>query len=167
MGSVELDLGGGLKLARFLKSGYTAYFEGRTFNILQGDKVVESFSDSQGRILNQIIQKKAMTPKQISEVVGSTPAGVLYNLKDLIRAGVIERHPLPGGSVFYILCWDVKMDVSPALKAKIQPEVSKMGGWGQMGKIPMGELRKNLSSLSDEEFLEVMRCLVGGATVAG
>jgi len=167
MSSIELDLGGGLKLARFLKNGYTGYFEGRTFNILQGDKVVESFSDSQGRILNQIIQRKAMTPKQISEVVGSTPAGVLYNLKGLIQAGVIERHPLPGGSVFYILCWDVKIDVSPALKAKIEPEVSMMGGWAQMGKIPMRELRKQLSKLSDEEFLEVMRCLVGGPSVAG
>jgi DNA-binding transcriptional ArsR family regulator len=166
MGASDLDLGGGLKLARFLKTGYTGYFEGREFRIIKENAVIESFSDSQGRILAQLRQKKAMTPTQLSEVVGSTPAAVLYNLKPLIKAGVVERHPLPGGTVFYVLCWDVQMDLPPALKAKIEPNVSKAGGWSGLARVPMGELRKEFANLSEEEFLEVMRYLVGGMTVA-
>jgi len=160
MGAVELDLGGGLKLARLLKEGYTGYFENRTFRILHGDTVVESFSDSQGKILTQLRQKKAMTPTQISEDVGSTPAAVIYNLKPLIKAGVVERHPLPGGTVFYVLCWDVGIDLSPTLKTKIEPDVSRMGGWSELASVPMGQLRKELGYLSEDEFLEVMRYLV-------
>jgi hypothetical protein len=167
MGAIDLDLGGGLKLARFLKEGYTGYFEGRVFRILHGDMVVESFSDSQGKILTQLRQQRAMTPTQISEVVGSTPAAVIYNLKPLIKAGVVERHPLPGGTVLYVLCWDVRMDISPSLKAKIEPNVSRMGGWSELTKIPMGQLRNQLGNLAEDEFLEVMRYLVGGTTVAG
>jgi hypothetical protein len=166
MGATDLDLGGGLRLARFLKEGYTGYFEGRAFRILRGDAVVESFSDSQGRIITELRQKKAMTPTQISEVVGSTAAAVIYNLKPLIKAGVVERHPLPGGTVFYILCWDVKVDLSPAIKAKIEPNVSSAGGWSMLSKIPMGQLRKQFDNLSEDEFLEVMRYLVGGKDLA-
>ncbi len=91
MSASDLDLGGGLKLARLLKKGYTGYFEGRTFRILQGGTVVNSFSESQGKIVTELRQKNAMTPTQISDVVGSTPAAVIYNLKPLIRAGVVER----------------------------------------------------------------------------
>jgi len=163
MGARDLDLGGGLRLSRFLKKGYTGYFEGRAFRILQGDAVVESFSDSQGRILTELRQKRAMTPTQISEVVGTTAAAVIYNLKPLIRAGVVERHALPGGTVFYVLCWDVKIDLPPALKAKIEPSVSRSGGWSKLAKIPMGQLREEFDNLSEDEFLEVMRYLVGGA----
>jgi hypothetical protein len=166
MGASDLDLGGGLKLARFLKEGYTGYFEGRAFRILHGDAVVESFSDSQGRIITELRQKKAMTPTQMSEVVGSTPAAVIYNLKPLIKAGVVERHPLPGGTVFYVLCWDVKVDLSPSLKAKIESNVARAGGWSGLVKIPMGQLRKEFDNLSEDEFLEVMRYLVGGLDVA-
>jgi len=166
MGASDLDLGGGLKLARFLKEGYTGYFEGRAFRILHGNQVVESFTDSQGRILTQLRQKKAMTPTQLAEVVGSTPAGVLYNLKALIKAGAVERHPLPGGTVLYVLCWEVTMDLPPTLKTKIEPSVSKMGGWSELAKVPMGELRKELGNLTEDEFLEVMRYLVGGTPVA-
>ena len=164
MSAIELDLGGGFKLARLLKKGYTGYYEGREFRVLRGGAVVESFNDSQGRILNHLIQKKAMTPKQISVMVGSTPAAVIYNLKGMISAGVVERHPLPGGTVFYILCWDVKMDLSPTLKAKIESEVSSLGGWSELAKVPMRELRTHLSKLSEEEFMELMRYLIGGTT---
>jgi hypothetical protein len=93
MSAKDLDLGGGLKLARLLEKGYAAYFEGRTFRILHGGTVLRSFSDSRGEILTQLRQKNAMTPSQISDVVGSTPAPVIYNLKPLIKAGVVERHP--------------------------------------------------------------------------
>ncbi len=167
MSSIELDLGGGFKLARLLKKGYTGYFDRREFHVLRGGAVVESFNDSQGRILNHLIQKKAMTPTQISEEVGSTPAAVIYNLKAMIAAGVIERHPLPGGTVYYVLCWDVKMDLAPTIKAKIESEVTSLGGWSELAKIPMRELRTQLSKLSEEEFLDVMRYLMGGTTVAG
>ena len=160
MSAKDLDLGGGLKIARLMKKGYTGYFEGRTFRILMGDKVVESFSDSQGKILTQLRQKNAMTPSQMSEAVGSTPAAVIYNLKPLVRAGVVDRHPLPGGSVFYVLAWDVGVDLSPSVKAKIGPSVQRMGGWSEMSKVPMGRLREELRDLSEDEFLEVLRYLV-------
>jgi DNA-binding transcriptional ArsR family regulator len=160
MTASDFDLGGGLKLARLLKKGYTGYFEGRTFRILRGDYVVESFSDSQGKILTQLRQKNAMTPTQISEAVGATPAAVIYNLKPLVKAGVVERYPLPGGTVFYVLCWDVDVDLSPPLKAKIEPNVSRIGGWSQLARVPMGRLRRELGDLSEDEFLEVMRYLV-------
>ncbi|MGA2664688.1 MAG: winged helix-turn-helix domain-containing protein [Nitrososphaerales archaeon] len=167
MGASDLDLGGGLKLARLLKKGYTGYFEGRTFRILRGGTLVSSFSDSQGRILTQLRQRHAMTPTQISDVVGSTPAAVIYNLKPLIKAGVVARHPLPGGTVFYVLCWDVSVDLSPSLKAKIEQDVSRMGGWSELANVPMGRLRRGLGSLSEDEFLEVMRYLVSGKNLAG
>jgi DNA-binding MarR family transcriptional regulator len=156
----DFDLGGGLKLARLQKKGYTGYFEGRTFQILRGDSVVGTFSDSQGRILTELRQKKAMTPTQISEAVGMTPAAVIYNLKPLVKEGVVERYPLPGGTVFYVLRWEVDVDLSPALKAKIEPYVSRAGGWSQLAKVPMGRLREELGALSEDEFLEVMRYLV-------
>ena len=159
---IELDLGGGLKLAHSLKKGYTGYFEGREFHVLREGTVIESFSGSQGKILNQLIQKSAMTPKQLSDAVGATPAAVIYNLKPLIDAGVVERHPLPGGTVFYVLCWEVKMDLSPTIKAKVESAVSSLGGWSELPKIPMGDLRAKLSGLSEDEFIEVMRYLVGG-----
>lgn len=162
MSARDLDLGGGLKLARLLKKGYTGYFEGRTFRILRGGTLVSSFSDSQGKILTQLRQRNAMTPTQISDVVGSTPAAVIYNLKPLIQAGVVERHALPGGTVFYVLCWDVSVDLSPTLRARIEPNVSKMGGWSELANVPMGRLRKGLGNLSEDEFLEVMRYLVSG-----
>jgi DNA-binding transcriptional ArsR family regulator len=158
----DFDLGGGFKVVHLLKEGYTGYFEGRTFRIMHGGAIVESFSDSQGKILTELRQKNAMTPTQISEAVGATPAAVIYNLKPLVKAGVVERHSLPGGTVFYVLCWDVKVDLSPTLKAKIEPSVSKMGGWSELVRIPMGRLRSELSDLSEDEFLEVMRYLVGG-----
>ena len=167
MSSSDLDLGGGLKLAHLLKKGYTGYFEGRTFRVLHGGTVVNSFSDSQGKILTELRQKNAMTPTQISDVVGSTPAAVIYNLKPLLKAGVVERHPLPGGTVFYILCWDVSVDLSPTLRAKIEPDVSRMGGWSMLPGVPMGLLKKELSSLSEDEFLEVMRYLVSAKNLAG
>jgi len=167
MSASDLDLGGGLKLAHLLKKGYTGYFEGRTFRILHGGTVVNSFSDSQGKILTQLRQKNAMTPTQISDVVGSTPAAVIYNLKPLLKAGVVKRHPLPGGSVFYILCWDVSVDLSPTLKAKIEPDVSRMGGWSMLASVPMGLLKRELGSLSEDEFLEVMRYLVSAKNLAG
>ena len=167
MSASDLDLGGGLKLAHLLKKGYSGYFEGRTFRILHGGTVVNSFSDSQGKILTQLRQKNAMTPTQISDVVGSTPAAVIYNLKPLLKAGVVKRHPLPGGSVFYILCWDVSVDLSPTLKAKIEPDVSRMGGWSKLADVPMGLLKRELSSLSEDEFLEVMRYLVSAKNLAG
>jgi hypothetical protein len=163
----DLDLGGGLKLTRLMKKGYTGYFEGRNFRILRGNTVVESFSDSQGKILTQLRQKNAMTPSQISEAVGATPAAVIYNLKPLMRAGVVNRHPLPGGTVFYVLCWDVNVDISPALKAKIQPALTGIGGWSELAKVPMGRLRTELGELSEDEFLEVMRYLVAGNNSAG
>jgi hypothetical protein len=162
MSKIELDLGGGFKLTHFLKKGYTGYFEGHTFRIIQGDTAVESFSDSQGKILSQLMLKKAMTPKQISDVVGWTPAAVIYNLKPLIEAGAVERHPLPGGTVFYVLCWDVRMDISPGLKARIESDVVRLGGWEALGGIPMRTLRRELAKLSEDEFLEVMRYLVEG-----
>jgi len=164
--SGDLDLGGGLKLSRLLKTGYTGYFEGRSFRILRGDTIVESFNDSQGRILTELRQKNAMTPSQISEAVGSTPAAVIYNLKSLVRAGAVNRHPLPGGTVFYVLCWEVDVDISPVLKAKIQSSVAKMGGLSELAKIPMGRLRAELKDLSEDEFLEVMRYLVAGKNTA-
>jgi hypothetical protein len=167
MSASDLDLGGGLKLAHLLKKGYSGYFEGRTFRILHGGTVVNSFSDSQGKILTQLRQKNAMTPTQISDVVGSTPAAVIYNLKPLLKAGVVKRHPLPGGSVFYILCWDVSVDLSPTLKAKIEPDVARMGGWSMLASVPMGLLKRELSSLSEDEFLEVMRYLVSAKNLAG
>ena len=167
MGAGEFDLGGGLKLSRLLKKGYTGYFEGRTFRIAQGDRVIGSFSDSQGRILTELRQKNAMTPTQISELVGATPAAVIYNLKPLVKAGVVERRPLPGGTVFYVLCWDVDVDLSPGLKARIEPVVSELGGWLELAKIPMGRLRKELGELSEDEFLEVMRYLVAARNFAG
>ena len=167
MSARDLDLGGGLKLAHFLKKGYSGYFEGRTFRVLHGGTVVNSFSDSQGKILTQLRQKNAMTPTQISDVVGSTPAAVIYNLKPLLKAGVVKRHPLPGGTVFYILCWDVSVDLSPTLRAKIEPDVSRMGGWSMLPGVPMGLLKKELSSLSEDEFLEVMRYLVSAKNLAG
>lgn len=166
MAAGDFDLGGGLKLARLLKKGYTGYFEGRTFRILRGDSIVESFSDSQGKILTQLRQKNAMTPTQISEAVGATPAAVIYNLKPLIKAGVVERYPLPGGTVFYVLRWDVSVDLSPTLKAKIEPNVSRIGGWSQLVRVPMGRLRKELGDLSEDEFLEVMRYLVAAKNLA-
>jgi predicted transcriptional regulator len=166
MAASDFDLGGGLKLSRSQKKGYTGYFEGRTFRILRDDAVVESFSDSQGKILTQLRQKNAMTPTQISELVGATPAAVIYNLKPLIKAGVVERHPLPGGTVFYVLCWDVSVDLSPTLKAKIEPNVSRIGGWSKLAMIPMGRLRGELGDLSEDEFLEVMRYLVAAKDLA-
>ncbi len=166
MGNIELDLGGGFKVKHFLKKGYTGYFEGRAFRIRHKNAVVHSFSDSQGRILNHLMQKKAMTPTQIAEAVGSTPAAAIYNLKPLVRAGVVERHPLPGGSVFYVPCLELKMDLSPALKSKIEPAVSKTeGGWPGLARIPMRELRAQLWMLSEDEFFEVMRFLVGGTPI--
>ena len=167
MGGGDFDLGGGLKLSRLLKKGYTGYFEGRTFRIAQGDRIIESFSDSQGRILTELRHKNAMTPTQISEAVGVTPAAVIYNLKPLVKAGVVERHPLPGGTVFYVLCWDVDVDISPGLKARIEPVVSKIGGWSELAKIPMGRLRRELEALSEDEFLEVMRYMVAARKIAG
>ena len=101
-----------------------------------------------------------MTPSQISEDVGATPAAVIYNLKALVRSGVVERHPLPGGTVFYILCWDVGVDISPTLKARIEGRVDAIGGWSELAKVPMGRLRVELRDLSEDEFLEVMRYLV-------
>jgi len=166
MAAGSLDLGGGLKIARLLKKGYTGYFENRTFQVLHGNTVVESFSDSQGKILTQLREKKAMTPTQISDVVGSTPAAVIYNLKTLVQAGVVERHPLPGGTVFYVLCWEVSIDLSPSIKARIEPEVTKMGGWKQLASVSMGRLRKELGYLSEDEFLEVMRYLVAAKDLA-
>ena len=162
----DLDLGGGLKLERLLKKGYRGYFEGRTYRILRGNALVESFSDSQGKILTLLRQKNAMTPTQISEEVGATPAAVIYNLKPLVKAGVVERYPLPGGTVFYVLRWEVNVDLSPALKARIEPGVSRMGGWAELAKIPMGRLREGLGDLSEDEFLEVMRYLVAGRDLA-
>jgi len=158
----NVDLGGGFKVEHMLKKGYSGYFEGRTYRIMHGDAIVESFSDSQGRILTELRQTKAMTPTQISESVGATPAAVIYNLKPLVKAGVVERHPLPGGTVYYVLCWDVKADLPPSLKERIGPKVSRMGGWSELAKVPMGRLRKELSDLSEDEFLEVMRYLVAG-----
>jgi DNA-binding Lrp family transcriptional regulator len=158
----DFDLGGGFKVERLLKKGYSGYFEGRTFRITQGDAVVESFSDSQGKILTELRQRNAMTPTQISGLVGATPAAVIYNLKPLVKAGVVERHPLPGGSVYYVLCWEVKPDITPSLKEKIAPRVSRIGGWSELAKVPMGRLRKELGELSEDEFLEVMRCLMAG-----
>ena len=166
MAARDFDLGGGLKISRLLKKGYTGYFEGHTFQILHGDSLVESFSDSQGKILTQLRQKNVMTPTQLSEAVGVTPAAVIYNLKPLVKAGVVERYPLPGGTVFYVLCWDVDVDLSPTLKAKIEPEVSRIGGWSEMAKVPMGRLRKELNDLSEDEFLEVMRYLVAAKNLA-
>jgi len=166
MAARDFDLGGGLKISRLLKKGYTGYFEGHTFQILHGDSLVESFSDSQGKILTQLRQKNVMTPTQLSEAVGVTPAAVIYNLKPLVKAGVVERYPLPGGTVFYVLCWDVDVDLSPTLKAKIEPEVSRIGGWSEMAKVPMGRLRKVLNDLSEDEFLEVMRYLVAAKNLA-
>ena len=162
MASIELDLGGGFILKHFLKKGYTGYFEGRSYRIRHNDAVVHSFSDSQGRIFNHLMQKKAMTPTQIAEAIGVTPAAAIYNLKALIRAGVVERHPLPGGSVFYVPCLEVEMDLSPALKSKIEPAASKLGGGlSGLAKVPMRELRAELGMLSEDEFFEVMRFLVG------
>ena len=160
MTASDLDLGRGLKLAHLLKKGYTGYYEGRTFRIRRGDAVVESFSDSQGKILTQLRQRNALTPTQLSELVGATPAAVIYNLKPLVKAGVVERYPLPGGTVFYVLCWDLNVDLSPTLKAKIESSVSRMGGWSQLASAPMGRLRRELGDLSEDEFLEVMRYLV-------
>ena len=165
MGNIELDLGGGFKLKLFQKTGYTGYFEGRAFRIRHNNAVIHSFSDSQGKILNLLSQKKAMTPKQIADAVGATPAAAIYNLKPLIRAGVVERHPLPGGSVFYVPCLDVKMELSPALQSRIEPAVSKLGGWSGLSSIPMRELRAKLGMLSEDEFLQVMRFLVGWTTI--
>lgn len=158
----DLELGGGLKIAKLMKKGYSGYFEGRAFKILWQDKVVESFSESQGRILTELRQKNAMTPSQISEAVGSTPAAVIYNLKPLVKAGAVERCPLPGGTVFYVLCWDVAVDLSPGLRARVAPSVEKLGGWSRLAKVPMGLLRQQLAGLSEDEFLEVMRYLVAG-----
>lgn len=166
MAASDFDLGGGLKLSRLLKKGYTGYFEGRTFQILHGNSIVESFSDSQGKILTELRQKYAMTPTQISEAVGATPAAVIYNLKPLVNAGVVERHPLPGGTVFYVLCWDVDVDLSPTLKAKIEPRVSRLGGWSELARTPMDRLRRELGNLSEDEFLEVMRYLVAARDLA-
>jgi DNA-binding transcriptional ArsR family regulator len=166
MAASDFDLGGGLRLTRSQKKGYTGYFEGRTFRILRGDALVESFSDSQGKILTQLRQKNAMTPTQISELVGATPAAVIYNLKPLVRAGIVERHPLPGGTVFYVLCWDVNVDLSPSLRAKIESKVSKIGGWSQLAMIPMGRLREELGNLSEDDFLEVMRYLIAAKDLA-
>lgn len=163
----ELDIGGGLKLSRLVKKGYTGYFEGRTFRILKGNTVIESFNDSQGKIITELRQKQAMTPSQLSEVVGSTPAAVIYNLKALVNAGVVTRNPLPGGTVFYVLCWEVKVDLSPALRSKIEASVAKMGGWSELSKVPMGRLRRQLDNISEDEFLEVMRYLVAGKETAG
>jgi len=161
-GTSNVDLGGGFKVEHLLKKGYTGYFEGRTYRIVRGDAIVESFSDSQGKILTELRQRNAMTPTQISESVGATPAAVIYNLKPLVTAGVVERHPLPGGTVYYVLCWDVKAGIPPSLKEKIEPWVETMGGWSELAKIPMGRLRRDLSNLSEDEFLEVMRHLVAG-----
>ena len=149
-------------MVHLLKKGYTGYFEGREFRILRGDTLVESFSDSQGKILTQLRQRNALTPTQISEAVDMTPAAVIYNLKPLVKAGVVERHPLPGGTVFYILCWDLNVDLSPTLRAKIQPVVTRMGGWSELAKVPMGRLHAELEGFSEDEFLEVMRYLVAG-----
>lgn len=156
----DLDLGGGLKISRQPKKGYSGYFEGREFRVLRGDTLVESFSDSQGNILTQLRQKNAMTPTQISDLVGMTPAAVIYNLKPLVRAGIVERHPLPGGTVFYILNWELDVDLSPTLRTKINPIVSRMGGWSELAKVPMGRLHEELKGFSEDEFLEVMRYLV-------
>ena len=166
MSSGDLDIGGGFKLSRLLKKGYTGYFEGRNFRILKGKTVVESFSDSQGRIITELRQKQAMTPSQLSEAVGSTPAAVIYNLKALLDEGVVSRNPLPGGSVFYVLCWEVKVDLSPALRSKIEPKVAEMGGWSELPKVPMGRLRRELGNISEDELLEVMRYLVAGKETA-
>ena len=162
MSSGELDLGGGLKLVRLLKRGYVGYFEARSFRIFREGALVESFSDSQGKILTQLRHKNAMTPTQMSEAVGSTPAAVIYNLKPLVKAGVVERHPLPGGTVLYVLCWEVEVALSPTIKTKIESSVQKMGGWAALAKVPMGRLRSELGYLSEDEFLEVMRYLVAG-----
>lgn len=156
----DLDLGGGLKATHLLKKGYTGYFEGREFHIFRGSTLVESFSDSQGKILTQLRQKNALTPTQLSEAVDMTPAAVIYNLKHLVKAGVVEKHPLPGGTVFYILSWDVEVDLSPALRARMEPVVSSMGGWSDLAKVPMGRLQEEMKGFSEDEFLEVMRFLV-------
>lgn len=166
MSGVEFDLGEGFKISQLLKKGYFGYFEGRSYRILNGETLVKTFSETQGEILSLIVEKRAMTPKQISDVVGITPAGVLYNLKPLLQAGIIERHELPGGSVFYASCWDVAVGLSPALKAKIEPDVDRVGGWAALAKVPMRELRSELSKLSEDEFMQVMRYLVRGAAVA-
>jgi len=162
MTGTDIDLGGGLKVPHILKKGYTGYFEGREFRIQRGDTLVKSFSDSQGDILTQLRQKNAMTPTQISELVDMTPAAVIYNLKPLVKAGVVERHPLPGGTVFYILSWELNVDLSPTLKAKMEPIVDGLGGWSGLAKVPMGRLRDELKGFSEDEFLEVMRYLVAG-----
>ena len=160
MTASDFDLGGGLKIARLLKKGYTAYFEGRAFRILRGNTLVKSFSDSQGKILTQLRQKTAMTPTQISDLVDMTPAAVIYNLKPLVKAGVVERHPLPGGTVFYVLSWELDVDLSPTLRAKMEPIVSSMGGWSELSQVPMGRLHDELKGFSEDEFLEVMRYLI-------
>ncbi len=162
MSSNDLELGGGLKLRHLLRKGYTGYFEGRTFHILHGNAEVKSFSDSQGKILTQLRQKRAMTPSQIAEAVGATPAAVIYNLKGLISAGTVERHALPGGTVFYVLCWDVNVGLPPSLREKVQRDVTEMGGWSTLAEIPMNTLRTRFSYLSEDELLELMRYLVSG-----
>jgi hypothetical protein len=61
LGTIEPELGGDL-LQCFLKKGCAGHFEGRGFRILHQNEVIKSFSDSQSRFLDQVIQKKAMTP---------------------------------------------------------------------------------------------------------
>jgi hypothetical protein len=60
----------------------------------------------------------------------------------------------------------VNVDLSPTLKAKIEPDVSRMGGWSKLTTVPMGLLRKELHYLSEDEFLEVMRYLVSAKNLA-
>jgi len=60
-GGFKLELGGGFKLQRFLKPGYAGFFEAREFGVLHRNEA-KSVSDSIGRPLNQLMQKKAMSP---------------------------------------------------------------------------------------------------------
>ncbi len=153
-----------MKVSRLLKEGYTGYHTGREFRIVRGNQRIESLSDSQSRILEQLMDRKAMTPKQLSEVVGTTPAAVIYNLKPLVRAGILDRQELPGGTVLYVLCWKVKIGLSPSLREKIESKLSKPGWLNEMKRKPFGELRKELDMLTGEEFLDFMRFLADDTT---
>jgi predicted transcriptional regulator len=161
-GTVSQDIGGGASIELTLRGVLTGFRDRGVLHLLSGQKQLRAFSGSAGKVLEKLIEKKAMTPTQLAESLGTSSAAVLYGLRILRDEGIVERHKLPGGSVFYVLCWEVSIELPPSLAAKVEPTIQKLGGMSEIRKRPIRQLKQDLPGLTDDEFLEFLRFLAGG-----
>jgi len=104
-------------------------------------------TESQGQILKQLDESgEGMIAAELAKKLGMTHAGILYLLKPLIEAGIVERVPLKGGGILYYSNFDI-------IEEKLSPELQEI-------RRKMEErTKKPLQKISIEELTQEIQYL--------